>query len=137
MLEALAHYSPTTSGVRSAPAYPYGELRSGMALDKDVTSKDGNLLIFKQGTVLTETWIERLENFAKARGAQELMDVRIPPAHREVGHAGGARLWALPKPRSQKHADAEPSGHSGARYPQSGAAAAHSDIMIVDDNPPT
>jgi response regulator RpfG family c-di-GMP phosphodiesterase len=77
MLEALAEYSPTRAEFE-VRRLPIGELRSGMALDKDVTSKDGNLLIFKEGTVLTETWIERLENFAKARGAQELLDVRIP-----------------------------------------------------------
>jgi response regulator RpfG family c-di-GMP phosphodiesterase len=77
MLDALAQYSPTRADFE-VRRLTIGELRSGMALDKDVTSKDGNLLIFKQGTVLTETWIERLENFAKARGAQELMDVRIP-----------------------------------------------------------
>ena len=47
-------------------------------LEKDVLSKDGNLLILKEGTILTETWLERLENFAKSRGARELVDVRIP-----------------------------------------------------------
>jgi hypothetical protein len=49
-----------------------------MVLEKDVLSKDGNLLILKEGTILTETWLERLENFAKSRGARELVDVRIP-----------------------------------------------------------
>ncbi len=48
---------------------PIRELRAGMVLERDVFEQDGNLLILKEGTILTETWIERLENFAKARGA--------------------------------------------------------------------
>jgi hypothetical protein len=39
---------------------------------------NGGNLILKEETVLTETWIERLENFATALGAQKLIDVRIP-----------------------------------------------------------
>ena len=77
MLEVLAQYSPSRAEFE-VRRLTIDELRSGMALDKDVTSKDGNLLIFKEGTVLTETWIERLENFAKTGGAQDLMEVRIP-----------------------------------------------------------
>ncbi len=77
MLEALVDYSPTRAEFE-VRQLSIRELSSGMALDKDVTSIDGNLLILKGGTVLTETWIERLQNFAKARGAQELLDVRIP-----------------------------------------------------------
>ena len=53
------------------------DLRLGMILEKDVMSK-GNVPILKAGTVLTATWIERLENFAKTRGVQELIDVRVP-----------------------------------------------------------
>jgi hypothetical protein len=49
-----------------------------MILEEDIMSMDGNLLIFKKGTVLTETWIERLGNFAKAHSLQELAYVRIP-----------------------------------------------------------
>jgi response regulator RpfG family c-di-GMP phosphodiesterase len=81
MLEALAQYSPTRAEFE-VRRLAIDELRSGMALHKDVTSKDGSVLIFKEGTVLTETWIERLENFAKTRGVQELLDVRI---RRHVG----------------------------------------------------
>jgi hypothetical protein len=77
MLAALARYS-LTGGEFDVRRLSIRELRSGMILDQDVLSKDGNLLILKEGTVLTETWIERLENFAKARGGQELLDVRIP-----------------------------------------------------------
>jgi CheY-like chemotaxis protein len=77
MLDALEGYSPARADFE-VRRLPIRDLRGGMALDKDVTSKNGSLLILKEGTVLTETWIERLENFARARGAQELLDVRIP-----------------------------------------------------------
>ena len=56
---------------------PIRELRAGMVIENDVFSADGNLLILKAGTVLTDIWIERLENFAKARGVQELVSARI------------------------------------------------------------
>jgi hypothetical protein len=48
-----------------------------MVLEEDVSSTDGKFLLFKKGTVLTETWIERLRNFAKTPGIQELAYVRI------------------------------------------------------------
>jgi CheY-like chemotaxis protein len=76
MLDALQSYSPARAEFEFR-RLPIREVRSGMILDEDVFSKDGNLLILKAGTVLTETWIERLENFAKVRGV-ELSRVRIP-----------------------------------------------------------
>jgi hypothetical protein len=48
-----------------------------MVLEKDVLSHRGNLIL-KEGTILTETWIKRLGNFARARAAQTPADVRIP-----------------------------------------------------------
>jgi hypothetical protein len=48
-----------------------------MILEKDFLG-NGDLLILKKGTTLSETWIARLENFAKARDPQELIDVRVP-----------------------------------------------------------
>jgi hypothetical protein len=61
-----------------------------MVLEQDVRSKDGNLLILKQGTLLSETWIERLENFTKAPGAQDLISVRVPrlPGARSLEELG-------------------------------------------------
>ena len=56
---------------------PIRELRAGMIPEKDVLSNGGNLIL-KEETILTETWIERLENFATAPGAQKPIDVRIP-----------------------------------------------------------
>jgi hypothetical protein len=49
-----------------------------MILEEDISSADGKFVLFKMGTVLTETWIERLRNFAKTQGTQELANVRIP-----------------------------------------------------------
>jgi CheY-like chemotaxis protein len=76
-LEALASYTPAPSGFE-VRRMPIRELRAGMVLEMDLMSSNGNLLILKQGTVLTETWLERLENFARTRGAQQLVNARIP-----------------------------------------------------------
>ena len=76
MLDALQGYSPTQAEFE-LKRLQIRDVRPGMILDEDVLSKDGNLLILKAGTVLTETWIERLENFARVRSV-ELARVRIP-----------------------------------------------------------
>jgi DNA-binding response OmpR family regulator len=77
LLAALTSYSPphTEYEVRRLPVR---DLRTSMVLEEDVSSQDGKSLLFKKGTVLTETWIERLSNFAKTQGVQELTWVRIP-----------------------------------------------------------
>ena len=77
MLDALNSYSPTQAEFE-VRRLPIQDLRAGMVLNNDILSKNGNLPILKEGTILTETWIERLENFGNARGARELIDVRIP-----------------------------------------------------------
>jgi hypothetical protein len=78
MLDALANYSPPPAEFELR-LVPIRELRAGMVLEKDVLSSSGNLLILKEGTVLTETWIERLGNFAKVRGVAPVVHVRIAP----------------------------------------------------------
>ena len=87
MLDALESYSPTQEEF-DVRRLPIREIHAGMVLEKDVLSSDGNLLVLRQGTILTETWIERLENFAKARGAQELVAVRIPRPVRKLVEFG-------------------------------------------------
>jgi hypothetical protein len=87
MLDALEGYSPTQEEF-DVRRLPIREIHAGMVLEKDVLSSDGNLLVLRQGTILTETWIERLENFAKARGAQELVAVRIPRSVRKLVEFG-------------------------------------------------
>ena len=47
-----------------------------MVLEKDQLNNNG-LLILKEGTVLTETWIERLGNFARFQSVTTLVPVRI------------------------------------------------------------
>jgi len=85
MLDALESYSPAKAefDVRRVPIQ---ELRDGMVLEKDVWSKNRKLLILLGGTILTETWIERLANFAKLRCVEEMQSVRVPR------FAGGNRL---------------------------------------------
>jgi response regulator RpfG family c-di-GMP phosphodiesterase len=77
MLAALDSYSlpPADYEVRRLPIR---DLRAAMILEEDISSADGKFVLFKMGTVLTETWIERLRNFAKTQGTQELANVRIP-----------------------------------------------------------
>ena len=77
MLDALTGYFPEETG-SEVRRLPLRGLRAGMVIEDDLLSKEGNLLILKGGTILTEVWIERLENFAKTRGTQELVSVRIP-----------------------------------------------------------
>ncbi len=77
MLNAIESYSPAKMEF-DARLLLVRQLRSGMVLDEDVVSKDGNVLILKEGTALTQTWIERVENFSKTRGAPERIRVRIP-----------------------------------------------------------
>lgn len=76
MLAALENYSPPRADFELR-RLPVRDLRAGMALEEDLSSADGTYLIFKKGTVLTETWIERLRNFANTHGIQELAHVRI------------------------------------------------------------
>jgi hypothetical protein len=84
MLDALDGYSPAPAEFELR-MLPIRELRAGMVLENDFWG-NGNLLVLKKGTVLTETWIERLENFARARDSQELIGVRVP------GPAGARKL---------------------------------------------
>jgi len=89
MLDALQSYSPTQAEFE-LKRLQIRDVRPGMILDEDILSKDGNLLILKAGTVLTETWVERLENFAKVRSV-ELARVRIP-------RVAGIAMAPLPVP---------------------------------------
>ena len=77
MLNALESYSPRLPEFELR-RLPIHELRAAMVLEKDVSSNDGNLVILKRGTILTETWIERLENFARTKRVQETAEVRVP-----------------------------------------------------------
>jgi hypothetical protein len=77
MLNSLERFFPGEEEFQ-VRRMPIRDLRAGMILETDITSRDGNLLILRRGTVLTDTWLERLENFSQIRGAQLLVDVRVP-----------------------------------------------------------
>jgi DNA-binding response OmpR family regulator len=77
ILDALEDYfpKPTAYEVRRLRIH---DLRAGMVLDADVFTRDDSSLILKKGTILSETWIERLKNFTTTRRAREPLDVRVP-----------------------------------------------------------
>jgi response regulator RpfG family c-di-GMP phosphodiesterase len=77
MLDALKSYSPPHDDF-DLRRLSVRDLRAGMILEVDIFDKDRNVLILKEGTILKDMWIERLENFVKGRGAKELIGVRIP-----------------------------------------------------------
>jgi CheY-like chemotaxis protein len=77
LLVALTSYSPPHTEFE-IKRLPIRELRASMVLEEDLSIQDGKFLLFKKVTVLTETWIERLSNFAKVQGIQEMAWVRIP-----------------------------------------------------------
>jgi DNA-binding response OmpR family regulator len=76
MLDALKDYSPVRAEFE-VRRLSIRELRASMVLQGDFFTKDGSMIL-KQGTVLTDTWIERMENFANARGAPKQVEVSIP-----------------------------------------------------------
>jgi hypothetical protein len=76
-VDTLSGYSPAQADFE-VRRLPLRELRAGMVLEKDFLANDGNLMILKGGTILTDTWIERMENFSKTRGTQGQIDVRVP-----------------------------------------------------------
>jgi CheY-like chemotaxis protein len=77
MVDALDHYSPTKTEFELRQLR-LRDVRSGMVVDEDIVTTRTKVLVFKEGTVLTQTWIERLGNFAKAHGVQDRIRVRIP-----------------------------------------------------------
>jgi hypothetical protein len=70
-------YSPVLSDFYRQ-VLPLKSLFAGMTLEEDVMSETSGLIIFRKETILTETWIERLENFAKSQGIKEPLRVRVP-----------------------------------------------------------
>ena len=77
LLDAVERFVPVQSEFE-VRRIPIRDLRAGMILEGDIMSGAGNLLILRRGTVLTDTWIERLDNFSRAQGAQFLVDARVP-----------------------------------------------------------
>jgi CheY-like chemotaxis protein len=77
LLDALEGYLPAKAEFE-VRRLPIRELRAGMVLEGDIFADNGNILIFKKGTVLSETWVERLENFARTRKLPDFWDVCVP-----------------------------------------------------------
>jgi len=77
ILNALERYSPVRVDfeIRRLPIHA---LRPRMVLEKDVSSEDGKIVILKAETTLTQTWIERLGNFARTKRLPALVEVRVP-----------------------------------------------------------
>jgi CheY-like chemotaxis protein len=87
MLDALQSYCPIQPEFQLRRLATH-ELRVSMVIEKDVCSRDGNLVILKRGTVLTQVWIERLENFARAGRVPESIEVRVPSLGDAPGSGG-------------------------------------------------
>ena len=77
MLDALDNYTPTKVEFEVRQLM-IRELRASMVVDEDIVTTKTKTLVFKEGMVLTYTWIERLGNFARTQGLQERIRVRIP-----------------------------------------------------------
>jgi CheY-like chemotaxis protein len=90
MLRAIGAYRPSTPEFYSR-ALPIRQLCAGMALEEDAVSGSG-MIILRKDTVLTDTWIERLGNFAKFQGVKQPLQVRIPIAAGMPAFRGGPSL---------------------------------------------
>jgi hypothetical protein len=95
---ALDTYSPT-AGDFHREALPISKLFAGMILEEDVVSERTGILIQRKGTILTDTWIERLENFAKSQGVREPLPVLV---------SGHARLPEFRKIFRKQSGSSEP-----------------------------
>jgi CheY-like chemotaxis protein len=92
---ALDSYSPASADFHRQ-ALPIKKLFAGMVLEEEVVSTSTKILILRKGTILTDTWIERLENFAKSHGVAEPIPVLVPgpasaPAVRGLFRTGPGR----------------------------------------------
>lgn len=76
LLTVLDNYSPSFAEVHHQTLL-VKHLSAGMILEEDVVSKSKGMTILRRGTVLNETWIERLENFARYQGVNEPLRVQV------------------------------------------------------------
>jgi response regulator RpfG family c-di-GMP phosphodiesterase len=92
---ALDAYSPARSDFHRE-ALPIKKLFPGMVLEEDVIGELTKVLIQRKGTVLTGTWIERLENFARSQGIKEPLPVLVP------GHASVPAFEGRPRRMAER-----------------------------------
>jgi CheY-like chemotaxis protein len=76
MVDALRTFSPPPATFHHQ-TLPIRKLRAGMILEEAVSSTNG-VLVFRKGTVLSETWLEKLRNFAGYAGVREPIRVLVP-----------------------------------------------------------
>jgi len=74
MLRALERYSPAEQEFEERRLRTR-DLGRGMVLEQDVYCN--GLLILKEGTILSDTWVERLTNFLRASETADLVRVRV------------------------------------------------------------
>jgi len=74
---ALDSYSPASADFHRQ-ALPINKLFAGMVLEEEVASTSTRILILRKGAILTDTWIERLKNFARSHGVAEPIPVLVP-----------------------------------------------------------
>jgi CheY-like chemotaxis protein len=84
MVHALEGYAPVAAEFE-LHRLSIHELRAHMVVEKDVRTRDGSLVILKAGTTLTETWIERLKNFARTGRLDDAAEIRVPTLAVRVG----------------------------------------------------
>jgi hypothetical protein len=77
ILDELEGYSPPEMAYE-VKRLRIRDLRVGMILENSITGHDTSMLILKKGTVLNDTWIERLKNYAVTQGVREPLDIRVP-----------------------------------------------------------
>ena len=75
LLKTLDDYAPPVAAfeIRRLKAH---EIRESMSLEDDLLTKDGSMILQK-GTALNLTLVERVRNFARTRGVQEPIRVRV------------------------------------------------------------
>jgi CheY-like chemotaxis protein len=79
MVEALRTFSPAPPNFHHQ-SLPIRKLQAGMVLEEAVSSANG-VLVFRKGTVLSETWLEKLRNFA-VYAVREPIRVLVPVQER-------------------------------------------------------
>jgi CheY-like chemotaxis protein len=94
ILDALKDYVPDAV-VFHHEALTIRQLVAGMILEDDVFSEATKMLILKKGAVLSETWIERLQNFAKCQGIKEPLGVQVPGSRQAAVFKGPYRSSSL------------------------------------------
>jgi len=77
LLEALVELVEEDSATAKAAALPAGRLIEGMVLEQDVETRQG-VLVISRGSIVTESMLVRLRNWAEMDQIDEPIRVRLP-----------------------------------------------------------